>query len=360
MQVTLIFTRVSSIILILVLLAFSVPLAFAQSTPTEFAEMSLEELFELKIENETNDDFLESHWHFNYKYMAAQFDGYLAGDSDLSLDQVFWSGPSEERTSTNFPLVPTVIKQQAHLFHFGYQYSDKIELFLSLPYIQQRTDHISRVANYEFFMVETDGIGDAVLSLNYKFKDLALHRWWVNFSLSLPTGSIDEVGDTPRGEGNQPLPYTMQLGSGTFDFPIEFNYQYLGKHDVGLSMSAIIRSGKNDRDYRLGNTYRISANYRFKLTQNVRLLLGTDAYYWTSISGEDRRLAVAGDFPYAASIINPNFYGGKKLKLSTGFSYRYSKNYTFTTKLSKPVYQYLNGPQPKEMWQASIQLNSAF
>jgi hypothetical protein len=40
--------------------------------------------------------------------------------------------------------------------------------------------------------------------------------------MRLPTGSIDEVGDTPRnGSGTlERLPYTMQLGSGTYDFAV--------------------------------------------------------------------------------------------------------------------------------------------
>lgn len=331
--------------------------AVAQSTPAEFAEMSLQELFDLDLETEQQ---TAPKWNLSYQYKFAEFDGYLDGDKSLSLDEVLWSGPSEVRTDKNFPIVPTVIRQRAHLFRIGYQYSDDIGFYLSAPYIKQDTDHISIIQNYDHFIIETDGVGDTVVSVNYKFVDTPIHRWWVNLGVSLPTGSIDEIGDTPREPGDQQLPYTMQLGSGTYDIPIEFNYQHLDEHDFSLAFSAMLRTGTNDRNYRLGNNYRLSAKYSFPINHQLRWFLGSEFQYSSKISGRDDTLTVDAPIPYPAGITNPALYGGRKLSARAGFTWRVGGNFSITAEFGKPLYQHLNGPQPKETWRSAIQTSMSF
>lgn len=228
---------------------------WAQSTPAELAEMSLQELFELDVTVQETALESSSPWSLSYQFNSIEFDGYRDGNNSLDLDQVLWSGPSEQRTASNFPVVPTVIKQHVHLFNLGYQLSDNLGVYLTIPHVQQETDHISIVPGYEKFLIKTKGAGDTLLSGRYQFVSSELHHWWFGFGMSFPTGSIDEQGDTPRAPGNQQLPYTMQLGSGTYDFPLELSYQHLGSHDFSLNFSAMIRTGKNNRDYRLGNHY---------------------------------------------------------------------------------------------------------
>ena len=66
----------------------------------------------------------------------------------------------------------------------------------------------------------------------------------------MPTGSIDEEGDTPRAPGSQQLPYTMQLGSGTWDFPLFLSFRkYEARWDWGMDASYTLRTCSNDRDY---------------------------------------------------------------------------------------------------------------
>lgn len=342
------------------LLALTSYLANAQSTPAEFAEMSLQELFELNIDSKQEENSSPPKWTLSYQYKYAEFDGYLNDDSSLSFDEVLWSGSSELRTDKNFPIVPTVIKQQAHLFSLGYQYSDIISFHVALPVIKQATDHISSVPNYDEFLLETSGFGDTVLSVNYKFVNEDEHKWWFGLGVSFPTGSIDEVGDTPREPGDQQLPYTMQLGSGTVDLPIEFNYQHLGNHDFSLRLSAMLRTGSNDRNYRLGNNYRISGKYQLVLSNVVYFFVGSEFQYSSRIQGRDDTLLVDAPIPYPAGITNAAFYGGRKVSLKSGLSWRLDEKFKLNIELSKPVYQHLNGPQPKEVWRSSVQISRVF
>jgi hypothetical protein len=213
------------------------------------------------------------------------------------------------------------------------------------------------VPSYETFTIDTSGIGDTVISAS---TTLNSESWLLSLGVSLPTGSIDEQGDTPRGPGDQQLPYTMQLGSGTYDFPIELSYQNSSAPNLSLKASATIRTGSNDRDYRLGNNYSLSGRYKTDLSSNLPGYAGLACQYSDAIHGQDDSLLVgepATDYP--ASITNPDLYGGKKISTSLGLLWKVTDGYQLNMELSKPIYQHLNGPQPKEKWRSSLYISKA-
>jgi len=332
--------------------------AVAQSTPSEFAELSLLELFEQTIDD-TGSSGGKSPWTFAYQYRFAVFDGYLDGTKSLSFQDVLWNGPSEQRTAKNFPVVPTRITQSVHTLGLGYQLDDNWQLYLSVPYIRQESDHISIVRGYDFFVIETQGIGDTSISASYSWKNSIEHILQFSFGLTLPTGSIDEEGDTPRAPGDQQLPYTMQLGSGTYDIPLELSYQHSKLSNFGVRLSANIRTGRNDRGYRLGNNYTLSSRYQIHLSPTIQSFAGINFQYSESIEGQDDSLLVNAPFPYPAAITNPDLYGGKKINVRLGLLWRFSQANQLNLEVGKPVYQNLNGPQPKEQWRGSIQVSRA-
>ena len=339
------------------LLGSLVQVCCAQSTPSEFAELSLDQLFDMNITDGQEQNHSESRWSFAYNFKSAEFRGYLDGDAKRSDSSVLWQGQGTTRTDSNFPILPTVIDQQVQIFSVGYRLNEDWRVHVSLPYITQSTDHISIVDDYDHFTIDTDGVGDAVLSVSHRLVATSDDVWWFTFGASLPTGSIDEVGDTPRDVGDQQLPYTMQLGSGTYDFPLEFSYKSLGEHDFSLSMSAMLRTGKNDRDYRLGNSYSISGRYKFHATAKLKPYLGMEYQYRSAIHGQDNEITFAGPFPYPASITNPKLYGGKKVSAQIGIRWQFSEFYALRAEFSKPVYQHLNGPQPKENYRTGLTLS---
>ena len=326
----------------------------AQSTPSEFAEMSLQELFEQSIDESPSEDIRKSPWKTVYQFKSAKFEGYLDGSKSLSFDEVLWNGDPEKRTAKNFPILPTVISQQAHIFALGYQFNSNWNGHISLPYIKQKTDHISVISNYDFFIIESEGIGDTTISTSYNWLSSNNNNWRLTFGVSLPTGSIDEKGDTPRAPGDQQLPYTMQLGSGTFDFPVEFSFQNQSFSQFNFSLTANIRTGKNNRNYRLGNNYGLKGRYKIELLPSVEAFVGLAYLYSAKISGSDDVLMINKKFPYPASITNPNLYGGKKLNLRVGLNMQMPYDFRLNVEFGKPIYQSLNGPQPKEQWRSSI------
>ena len=240
----------------------------------------------------------------------------------------------------------------------NYEWSDDWHLNLALPHIKQATDHISIVPGYDEFLIKSSGIGDITLSAKNRIVASPFHQWWFSFGINLPTGSIDEVGDTPRAPGDQQLPYTMQLGSGTYDIPLELQYQYLGDLDLSLRFAATVRTGSNDRDYRLGNRYSVSGKYGHAVNDDVSLFVATEFSYSQRIHGADQSLLVPQAIPYPASITNPNLYGGRKLLARVGTRWQLAEGYLLTLEFAKPLYQNLNGPQPKERWRSGVVFTS--
>ncbi len=332
---------------------FPTSYCLAQSTPSEFAQMSLQELFNQSIYDTEIQQSQASPWTLNYQYKTAIFEGYLDGTKSLSFNDV--KGPPSNGSGKTFPVVPTTITQTAHIYSLGYQFNEQWQGHLSVPYIKQSTDHLSLVPGYSTFTINTDGIGDAVMSASYALNS---ESWLLSLGLSLPTGSIDEKGDTPRGPGNQQVPYTMQLGSGTYDFPVELSYQNSSAPNLSLRASATIRTGTNDRDYRLGNNYSLSGRYKVDLSSRLQGYVGLAGQYSDSIHGQDDSL-LAGDPAtlYPASITNPDLYGGKKISASLGLLWKITKDYQLNIALGKPIYQNLNGPQPKEKWRSSFYIS---
>lgn len=328
----------------------------AQTTPSEFAELSLQDLFQLSTDEQTES---ANKWSWTLQLRSVEYDGYLDGSDKLSLDEVLFVPGSENRTNKNFPVVPTVITQDVTLFGLNYQINQEWHAQVRIPYIQQATDHISIVPGYDEFLIKSSGVGDIVLSARCQFSTTTNGQWWLTAGLSLPTGSIDERGDTPRAPGDQQLPYTMQLGSGTYDLPVELQYHHLGKLDYTIALSATFRTGQNDRDYRLGNRYALHAKFNWSVSDTVGTFWGTDVIYSDSIKGRDEELLVPQTFPYPASITNPDLYGGSKVIVRAGFNWSFVEEYQLAFEYGKPLYQNLNGPQPRERWRTGLTLSKS-
>jgi len=330
------------------------------STPSEMADFSLQDLLSLSIDDTKEEEVNYTPWRFSLTYKQLRFDGYRSGTHGISIDDVLFS-PGEVKTDENFPVVPTEITQEAFIFSINYAINHLSSINVSLPYIKQGTDHVSSVPNYENFLLISDGVGD--IATNYS---RVLKRWneqlltW-SIGLSLPTGSIDEVGDTPREAGNQQLPYTMQLGSGTWDIPLGLSYQKNASTWMwNASLLAKIRTGKNDRDYRLGNRLTFSLSSKWRTQHKIKPLAKLQYNNWGSIHGQDDEITVPNPtFPYPAAITNPRYYGGKKVNAAIGVEYPLI-NQIITLEISAPLYQDLNGIQYNEEMHFSVNWDLSF
>jgi len=340
--------------LVISCLLVNIPRVYA-STPSEMAEFSLQELFNLPVEHASNP------WQVSLLYKQMRLEGYLDGRDSVENNQVLFDG-SQARTTKNFPIVPTTILQEAFIINVSYSLDAINQIAISIPVIRQSTDHISIVPNYNEFNISSSGMGDIVLHYSGLMTRRIDYKLSYSLGLSLPLGSIERKGDTPRAAGEQQLPYTMQLGSGTWDLPTSLSYQYFGYDSwlLGVDLLAKVRLGKNSRSYRLGNRLSVDLWAKWQRSNFVQPFSKLTYQQWGTIKGQDDELLVPAAFVYPASITNPDYFGGKKLNATLGAHFKIKHKQHLNIAVSFPLYQDLNGIQPKEKYSSNIVWNVQF
>lgn len=354
-------SKITGFISLFILIFCGTQPVISQVTPSELSRLSLEELLGVEI----SDISAKQRWLLSYEFRYLDVGMYQTGTTRLSFDDVLFS-PGETRTSSTYPIVPTFIKQRVHAFSIGRELSSKLALSLTVPLVSQETDHISSAPGFANFLIESSGVGDIALIGQYKIHRSASASTSVGLGISVPTGSINQRGDTPRGGAGtlERLPYTMQIGSGTYDFLITAGHESdVGNWALGISGSATLRTGRNEYDYRLGNNYGAEITARFKGWSKFRPGLFINIRTTGEIRGQDQSLIISEDpFLFGASITDPANFGGEKaqlggnLRLCVNSSCGLSAN----VKASVPIYQNLNGIQPRERFSVSTAISYSF
>ena len=348
----------------------------AQTPPSDLTELSLEQILGLRIVNrnvvvEGNYSLPETKqsdkWSVGYRYIRLEFSGHRDGTDNLSDSEVLFPGGAAVRTSNNYPIVPTEIRQEAHVTELGFSPNEKFSVNILVPYITQETEHISIVPGFSDFAIHSEGIGDISVTPSLIAWKKSNHVLTLNAGLSLPVGAINETGDTPAPGSVNPLPYTMQLGSGTFDFLPGISY--FGARDRltwGAQTLGTIRLGRNYRGYTLGNRLSLQTWLRVKAFDWMEPSMALSAQIWDRIEGVDtsfKAFALPGAF-FPASVADPIKFGGEKVSILPGIRFSCPrgalKGHTLAIGGGLPVYQRLNGPQPEEDWQINVSWNWSF
>jgi hypothetical protein len=329
----------------IVFLAFAPP-AFSQSSPIDLMDLSLEELLNVHIvgrvrSDATDRDLNRNRWGTGYRYIYTRFEDYTDGSRSLSTADVL----------AQYPVVPNEIKQCAHVLEITYEATEDMSIVALFPYIRQSTKHVRRTGDP--FTIDSSGVGDIVVQLTKTLAVKDQHHLTFNGGLSLPTGSIDERGDTPRGKNSQ-LPYTMQIGSGTFDLIPGLTYSgHEDAYDWGGQVKITARLGRNGRDYSLGDRLLLTAWLKAQATQSFSGIFKIAYQHWDKIQGADPVLD-----PTIAPVADPTRYGGERATLNLGLGFdlpgqRFSGQ-QLTAEWGTPFYEHLNGPQPGQEWQWSV------
>ena len=352
----------------------------AQSAPIDLADLSISELLNLDIERQSYSSYdldgdTESRLQVGYQYIRKVFEGYRDGTSRLSNEDVLFRPGTEAPSNENFPVLPTKIVQEVHSIDVTFRIFERLSLSVLVPYIHQSTDHISVIASYDKFTLDTEGLGDISLTGSYVVHRGENKTFTVGGGISFPSGSIEEEGDTPRAPGNQQLPYTMQLGSGTYNLIGSLAYtkkiesqSWTGPITWGSSIFGKIHLGRNSRNYSLGDRLIVSTWLKAMPVDWLEPSLSVSVVYWDNIDGQDDELTTALPPPlrFPAPVTDPSLFGGTKVNLLGGIRF-FWPNENANNEISKflerqsvgigggvPLYQALNGPQPEEDWELNL------
>ncbi|MEM9768241.1 MAG: transporter [Cyanobacteria bacterium P01_D01_bin.71] len=283
----------------------------------------------------------------SYRYMFMDMDGNRDGTDSLSTAEVL-----EE-----FPITPTSMTMQMHMFGAMYAPTDELTLMAMVPYILKEMDHATRRGTE--FTTNSEGFGDIRVSGLYKVLDQDRQRIHLNLGLSFPTGSIEERDTTPAGP-DQILPYPMQIGSGTFDLHPGVTYLgQSGRWSWGGQALGILRLGENSNGYRLGNQLMLTTwgarSWTDWFSTSVRLggrTLG-------NIDGEDDRLN-----PNLIPTANPDLRAGTQLDVGLGVNFYVPqgtlRGARLAVEFNLPVYRSLSGPQLETDYSITAGLQAVF
>lgn len=333
-----------------------------QPTPVDLTELGLEEILAMPIIRESREtDPLErrftDRFRFGYQYLQARFEDYQDGTHRLSIADV----------QALYPVVPAKITQEAHLFKIGYELNDRLLLNLQVPFIRQSTFHYGPPGGiFEEFTIDTSGLGDITLSAAYVAWVKNNHAVIAETGFSIPTGSIEELGRTPRSATMDTIvPYTMQLGSGTVDFKPAISY--VGSSDWlewGTRAQGTLRLGKNSRDYSLSHRFTLRNWITLTTYRTFQPSLRLTTEIWDRIHGADQALfgrRPGGELFNPAPVTDPDLFGGEKVSAGLGLRFPIRKGFlqgqSVELEGSIPLFQNLNGPQPNETWRFSIAWN---
>jgi hypothetical protein len=277
-------------------------------------------------------------WMVSYRYMSMKMEGLLAGSKNISAN--------DANSTFRFPLgmLPKDMKMDMHMFGTMYAISNKWTLMAMVNYLDNEMSMQSAMMG----TMESKGISDIKLAGLY---DLAQwddgRRVHLKLGLNLPTGSIDE-----KHNGNI-LGYGMQLGSGTYDF--EPAITYLGQtenYSYGAQLGGILRIGKNDQDYTLGNRFEAALWGARKITDSLSASAKFDYSSQSEIDGSDARLKMRREMMRGtmdSPTFDPNSQGRNITTFGLGLNYYFQNNglsgHRLAAEWETPIDQKVNGVQ---------------
>lgn len=271
-------------------------------------------------------------WMTSYRHMFMEMSGNRSGTSDLSTQQVL----------AQFPVAPLRMKMQMEMFGAMFAPSDDLTMMLMIPIVELEMDHVNRMGVR--FATNTRGVGDLRLTGLRSLKDEGRRRVHLNFGLSAPTGSIDETGPTPLGAAT-PLPYPMQLGSGTWDLHPGITFlDHREGRSFGAQITSSLRLGRNHAGYSLGNRFGIQGWAEKEIGRRWSASLRLAWNRWGDVDGADRRLNTM-----VVPTARADLRGGDRLDLGIGIAFQERQTGSRSQRLALeyllPLRQDLDGPQ---------------
>ncbi len=302
----------------------------------EFMDMTLEELVNVDIYASS---VLSSHihrkgeWMVGYEFMGMDMDGNIDGNDHID----------DATVLQDFMVAPTSMSMDMHMLHVMHAVSDKITVMAMFRYHDNSMQHLTRTGGT--FETQSSGLGDTSLSANHVLTEweggTTVNQFALTYGLSLPTGSIDETAFLPPMMATTRLPYPMQLGSGTYDVSAGAMYLgYTASTYWGAHLLATTRTGENDNDYRLGNSFDFRSWVSKSWTNTISTFGHLDVEHIGNIHGADPVLN-----PMMVPTADPNRRAQTDITLGFGVEWNALEGQIITLAFSDSVYHDVDGPQ---------------
>jgi hypothetical protein len=257
----------------------------------------------------------------------------------------------QEVFAKDYSMSPTYMQMNMHEIMVMYGISNRFTAMLMSSYHTKTmkmnafsSSHVhgleSSSANHN---MESSGLGDTKLALLFGLVNLSKHKLIPSLGISAPTAKLEKS-----------IAYSMQLGSGSFEFIPSIYYQYTNSNSsLGVQSSAIIRLNDSKNGYRLGNEYTINSWYSYELFDFFSSSIRVELSKANSIKGSDSSISTTME--PASNFINYGYiqsvaYIGGIVHLKNGIL----KGQRIGFEAGKPFYQNVNGVQMQTNWAINL------
>ena len=298
-------------------------------------------------------------WMVEYKYMNMSMDGNRVGSRRVSDSEAVAYGATSDPV-TNRGASPTAMKHEMHMLHLMGGVTSDITMYTMIMMPSLTMDHIRGPMNPAGpgtpFTTHNSGFGDLTIGALFSLyrdddDDLIL-----NLGASLPTGKLFRKTSIPTGGAvDQPLPYPMRLGSGTFNARPGVTWKhYLDDGSFGIQFQTDLPIGRNYREYSISDEYRLNTWYSYLFSKELSTSIRVENIWRTSYDGADPMLPDA--------VISTNvedFRGGYTLNLGLGMAALLDKH-LLSAEFVPTLYQDLDGIQLETDWSIVVSWSRSF
>jgi len=279
----------------------------------------------------------------SFRYMSMNMDGNKSGTDVINDSDIY----------NNFLVAPQNMTMDMYMIGLMYAPSDKLTL-MAMQNISKKNMNLTAqmmmgdMIMLRDFSTKSSGFGDLKLGALYGIYTNDKTSLHLNGNLNIPIGDIENRDDTPMMDDVK-LPYTMQLGSGTFDVTLGATLKgNCINTSYGTQFLSTFRTGENSEGYRFGNLYQLNIWGAYKLSSNFSLsgrILGVSE---GKLKGMDNDLD-----PMVVTTANTNNYGSDKIKTYIGVNIAFPqpsslKDFRFGCEAGAPIYENYNGIQMNE------------
>ncbi len=276
----------------------------------------------------------------SYRFVLMSMEGNRNGTERIEVAEV----------QKTFTTVPVDMTMGMHMAGFMYAPSDAVTLLTMAHWTDNEMN--VRLHHGSDFESASAGLGDATVGALVGLKRTGPTRVHLNAGVSLPLGSIEQVGTTPMSmEQEVQLPYPMQLGSGTWD--LQPGVTVLGMRPAvswGLQATGIVRLGENGRGYRQGHAADATAWFAYRPAESLSLSTRLLWKLWGDYAGRDKAYGNRAMAP----TVREDLRGGRRIDVPVGVNYHFSsgalRGHRIAAEWHITVYQSLNGPQLETDW----------
>lgn len=283
----------------------------------------------------------------SYRYMNMAMNGAINGSNSMATAAVH----------ENYMVAPIDMNMTMHMIGIMYAPSDHITIMAMTNYQTNAMNLRTRMGLD--FATAGNGLGDIKLSALSTIFNKNRQTLVGNIGVSIPTGSIENKGDTPM-MANAQLAYPMQNGSGTWDPFARLTYQgQTNRLSWGLQVSYLTRIGENEREYTLGDSFGGVAWGAVKVSKNFSASLSIDYANLGTISGADPALN-----PMMMPLFDSANSGRNLLSPGIGINYYVAdgalKNFRVSLDFMAPIVQTTTGTQMEHTWMGTAGIQYAF